>query len=237
MLSGADLLAHITRLPHSRATFKQLVRELSARGEQRDSLQRELDRLAARGELIEARSGHYVVTRMSSEYSAGRLRVHRDGYAFVISDAPNPAIQGDIFIPPDSAQKAMNGDRVLARIVRRGDDGRAEGEIVRILQRAHQTVVGEFHVKRRGNWVEPFDSRIQQWIQIPEGLEIPEKRENVNRVGVKILDVASPEDLDGQLMLPIKMLLKEANRQFSVLETALMAAERKTAVSAPAVQS
>ncbi len=81
MLRDADLLAHITRLPHSRATFKQLVRELAARGEQRDELEKELERLAARGDLIEARSGHYVVSGASTEYTVGRLRVHRDGYA------------------------------------------------------------------------------------------------------------------------------------------------------------
>jgi len=200
VLADADLLAHIARLPHSRATFKQLVRELNARGEQRQELERELDRLARKGDLIEARSGHYVVTSMSREYAAGRLRVHRDGYAFVIPDVPNPSIQGDVFIPPDSAQKAMNGDRVLAQITRIGDDNRAEGEIIRILQRAHVTVVGEFRVRKRGNWVVPFDTRIQQWIEIPEGLEIPVHRENVNRVGVKAIEVAGPEDMDGMIV-------------------------------------
>jgi ribonuclease R len=200
VLADADLLAHIARLPHSRATFKQLVRELNARGEQRQELERELDRLARKGDLIEARSGHYVVTSMSREYVAGRLRVHRDGYAFVVPDVPNPAIQGDVFIPPDSAQKAMNGDRVLAHITRIGDDNRAEGEIIRILQRAHVTVVGEFRVRKRGNWVVPFDTRIQQWIEIPEGLEIPVHRKNVNRVGVKAIEVAGPEDMDGMIV-------------------------------------
>jgi ribonuclease R len=200
VLRDADLLAHITRLPHSRATFKQLVRELAARGEQRDELEKELERLAARGDLIEARSGHYVVTRASSEYTVGRLRVHRDGYAFVISESPNPAIQGDVFIPPDSAQKAMNGDRVLAHIVRVEAGGRAEGEIVRVLRRAHQTVVGEFRVKRRGNSVVPFDTRLQQWIAIPEGLEVPERRENVNRVGAQSVQVSGPEDMDGMIV-------------------------------------
>jgi ribonuclease R len=200
VLRDADLLAHITRLPHSRATFKQLVRELAARGEQRDELGKELERLTGRGDLIDARSGHYVVTRASTEYTIGRLRVHRDGYAFVISESPNPAIQGDVFIPPDSAQKAMNGDRVLAHIVRVEAGGRAEGEIVRILRRAHQTIVGEFRVKRRGNWVVPFDTRLQQWIAIPEGLEVPERRENVNRVGAQAVQVAGPEDMDGMIV-------------------------------------
>ena len=42
-----------------------------------------------------------------------------------------------------------------------------------MLRRAHPTVVGEFRVRRRGNFVVPHDERIQQWIEIPEGMEMP----------------------------------------------------------------
>ena len=52
-------------------------------------------------------------------------------------------------------------------------DGRADGEIVKVLKRAHPTVVGEFRIGRRGNYVVPQDERIQQWIEIPEGMEFP----------------------------------------------------------------
>ena len=43
----------------------------------------------------------------------------------------------------------------------------------RFCKRAHPTVVGEFRIGRRGNYVVPHDERIQQWIEIPEGMEIP----------------------------------------------------------------
>ena len=45
-----------------------------------------------------------------------------------------------------------------------------------MLRRAHPTVVGEFRIGRRGNFVVPQDERIQQWIEIPEGMEIPAGR-------------------------------------------------------------
>ena len=44
----------------------------------------------------------------------------------------------------------------------------------RCCRRAHPTVVGEFRVGRRGSYVVPQDGRIQQWIEIPEGMEIPQ---------------------------------------------------------------
>ena len=73
--------------------------------------------------------------------------MHRDGYGFLISDRPIEGIAGDIFIPPESAGKAMHGDRVLVRIARIEAGGRADGEIVKVLKRAHPTVVGEFRIR------------------------------------------------------------------------------------------
>src|SRR5437660_1782871 len=172
-MTDSGLLEHISRLPHARAGFKQLVRELGARGEERAQLEGGLARLTERGDLIELRGGQYAVTARSREYAVGRLQMHRDGYGFLISDHPVEGITGDVFIPPESAEKAMHGDRVVVRIARIEAGGRADGEIVKVLKRAHPEVVGEFHIGRRGMYVKPQDERIRQWIEIPEGLEFP----------------------------------------------------------------
>ena len=128
---------------------------------------------------------------------AGRLSVHRDGFGFVIPDQPVEGIAGDLFLPPEAAAKAMHGDRVGARIVRLGRDGRAEGDIVRILERAHTTVVGKFRVKKRGNYVQPHDERIQNWIEIPS---LDSLQSLPNRVGAAEHKFESAEDLDGMIV-------------------------------------
>jgi ribonuclease R len=195
-----QLLEYIEHLPHGRATWKQLLRELGAKGHSKEQLEHALDRLTERGELVELRSGHYISTRVSRQYSTGRLNMHRDGYGFLISDQPIEGIRGDIFVPPESAQKAMHGDRVLVRIGRIERDGRADGEIVRVLRRAHTEVVGEFRMKRTGAFVIPHDDRIRQWIEIPDGLEIPEANAAYDRVGAQAIEVHGPEDLDGMIV-------------------------------------
>ncbi len=91
-----------------------------------------------------------MATRFSREYAVGRLNMHRDGYGFLIPDRPIEGLRGDVYIPRESAQTAMHGDRVVVRISRIESDGRADGEIVKILRRAHQTVVGEFRIRKRG---------------------------------------------------------------------------------------
>ena len=200
LLSEESLLSHFARLPHGRASFKQLARELGIKGETRSELDERLTQLVERGDLIELRSGHYVLTSRSREFIVGRLNMHRDGFGFVIPERPMEGISGDLFIPPDSASRAMHGDRVIARILRIEASGRADGEIVRVLRRAHATVVGEFLVKRQGCFVRPHDDRIHQWIEIPEDMEIPASGETINRVGVEPLKIKSVEDLDGMIV-------------------------------------
>ncbi len=128
----------------------------------------------------------------------GRVSVHRDGFGFVILDQPSELFEGDLFLPPEAAAKAMHGDRVAARLTRLGRDGRTEGDIVRIIERAHTTIVGRFRVKRRGYFVQPHDERLQQWIHIPSIDSLPSL---ANRVGdAPAHKIESPEDMDGMVV-------------------------------------
>ena len=199
-MTDQAILDHISSLPHARGNFKQMVRELGVKGANREELEAALARLTARGDLLELRSGHYAVTARSREFAIGRLNMHRDGYGFLISERPLEGITGDIFIPPDSAARAMHGDRVVVRIARIEPDGRADGEIVKILKRAHPTVVGEFRVGRRGQYVVPHDDRIHQWIDIPEGMEMPPDGAPVDRIGVTAPPVSSVLELVGMVV-------------------------------------
>jgi ribonuclease R len=198
--TDAVLVQQIAKLPHARATFKQLVKELGSKGVPREAVEESLDRLTDKGELVEVRSGHFVATQSSREYAAGRLNMHRDGYGFVIPDHPVPGLRGDIFISREAAEQAMHGDRVIARIARIESDGKADGSIVRILRRAQPMVVGEFRVRPTGNFVIPHDNRIQQWIEIPPGLEQPPEDANRHRVGAAPVIATAPADLDRQIV-------------------------------------
>src|SRR2546422_7483040 len=126
----------------------------------------------------------------------GRLVAHRDGYGFVVPDKPVPGMEGDLFIGRDALGDAMHGDHVLARIERRSGPagrsgrvtrsdgqapGRVEGRIVRVLERAHPTVVGLFRYGDRSNVVLPYDTRLLHEIVIPPGEELtPQLREKLS---------------------------------------------------------
>ena len=181
MLSDSAILKHIARQSKRQAGYKQLVRELGLHGEERRELNDHLHKLVKSGALIPVDSDRYALPQAAADKNliAGRLTMHRDGFGFVIPDAKSlPAtlkskLAGDIFIPPHQIGNAMHGDLVLVDIQNVRPDGRAEGRIVRPVNRAHPTVVGIFHYGSRGNYVTPIDSKITQEIVIPEGQQSP----------------------------------------------------------------
>jgi ribonuclease R len=181
MLSDANILKHIARQPKRSAGFKQLVRELGSHGEARGELDAHLQELVRSGQLTKVESDRYAVPQAAADRNlvVGKLSMHRDGFGFVIPEANSlPAsmknrLAGDIFIPPPAMGSAMHGDRVLVEVGAIRPDGRAEGRIVRPVNRAHSTVVGIFHYGHRRNYVTPIDQKIGQEIVIPAGMEVP----------------------------------------------------------------
>ena len=108
----------------------------------------------------------------------GRLEVNPAGFGFVVPDAAGLArsdrseskgTREDIYVAAANLTEAMHGDRVLVRIERETPRG-LEGRIVRILERAHDTVVGRFETDAGGlAYVVPFDRRITADIHVPSG--------------------------------------------------------------------
>jgi len=182
MLSDSAILKHIARQAKHAAGFKQLVRELRLHGDERRELDEHLRKLVAGGQLVQADGDRYAIPQASTDKNlvAGRLTMHRDGFGFVIPDANSlpprlkSSLVGDIFVPPHLIGNAMHGDRVLVHINSVRADGRAEGRIVRPVNRAHPTVVGIFHYGHRRNYVTPYDTKITQEVIIPPGMEHPE---------------------------------------------------------------
>jgi len=182
MPSDSDILKKISRQPKRMAGFKQMVRELGVRGDGRREFAERLKHLVAQGQLVQVDSDRFALSQatVGKNLAVGRLSMHRDGFGFVIPEASSlderlkGRLAGDIFIPPPAVGSAMHGDRVLVEVGNIRPDGRAEGRIVRLIGRAHATVVGKFHYGSRRNYVTPIDQKITQEIVIPQGMEYPE---------------------------------------------------------------
>src|SRR5580704_1897525 len=206
MLSDSTILKKLERLPKRTAGFKQLVRELGLHGDARRDLSERLERLVAGGQLVQVDSDRYALPQSASGKNmvVGKLSMHRDGFGFVTPDPTSlkeplkSRLSGDIFIPPPAVGTAMHGDLVLVEITNVRPDGRAEGRIVRPVNRAHTTVVGIFHYGHRRNYVTPIDQKISQDITIPPGLERPEESSSVTPVPSVVNSASNPPRPQGK---------------------------------------
>ncbi len=191
MLSDSAILKKIEVQPKRTAGFKQMAHELGVHGDARRELFERLKHLVASGQLQQVGPDRYAIPQPAAgkNMAVGRLSMHRDGFGFVIPELSSlderlkKHLAGDIFIPPPAVGSAMHGDRVLVEIGNIRPDGRAEGRIVRLIGRAHSTVVGKFHYGSRRNYVTPIDQKITQEIVIPEGMEYPASGADANSSG------------------------------------------------------
>src|SRR5579859_352461 len=130
MLDNPTILKKIQSQPKRTAGYKQLVRELGIRGNERRELAQRLRAMVRKGELLELERDRFTLPEAAAGKNlvAGRLTMHRDGFGFVQpeDEALRQKIDGDIFIPPHAMANAMHGDRVLVEMASR-DGGRGDG--------------------------------------------------------------------------------------------------------------
>lgn len=92
----------------------------------------------------------------------GELRLHPDGYGFVISDS---ADREDVFVPARFINNALHTDLVEAD-VQSARDGRFEGRIIRIVERRVKRLIGRLEKMNGGFRVVTDDKRVRHTILI-----------------------------------------------------------------------
>jgi ribonuclease R len=170
MLSRDQILVLMRERVHHPAGIRELLQLLKVPREERASFKRHLTGLVASGDLIQIRGERFGLPEKMDLY-VGRLQTHPSGYGFVIPERP-PDGGGDIYIAAPMLNEAMHGDRVVARIERIKEGGRAEGRIIRVLERKNTWVVGRYDRDESGmGHVAPFDRRLLMDIFVPPGQE------------------------------------------------------------------
>lgn len=156
--TAETLRRHAGVPPHNRKTFLALLARLCAAGR------------------IEYKNGAYSLPR--PVLYTGVLTGNEKGFAFFTPDpaidfadknnaAETPEKPRDIFIPAKYLNGAMHKDRVVVKIVKRGENESATGEVVKILQRGYTEIVGAFYKDRRAGRLLPDERKYFSEIYIP----------------------------------------------------------------------
>jgi ribonuclease R len=142
---------------------KELARALDIAQADYSEFRDFLGRLVDDGVLYRVKGQRYALPRKIN-LAVGPLQVIRSGAGFVETEE-GP----DVFIPANALGSALDGDRVVARVERRRRGDRPEGRIIKVLERARETVVGVYHTARNFGFVVPEDQKLTSDVFVPPG--------------------------------------------------------------------
>jgi ribonuclease R len=211
--------------------FKELATILDVPKADMEQFGQLLEELESEGRIFKTHRDRYgIPDRMN--LVVGRLQGNERGYGFVI---PEDEDMGDVFISADSLNGAMHNDRIIARVNKKlTGDKRAEGEVLKVLQRANLTLVGTFESSRNFGFVVPDNKRIPGDIFISkeefhkakpgqkvvaEIIKWPEKRRNAEG---RITEIIGNKDDPGT---DIESIIRSYNLSESFPEDVIQQAE------------
>ena len=170
----------------------EIAQALGAKGRDRVNVRQTLKELERSGEIARIRKNRYVLPS-EADLVTGKLSIHQAGFGFLV---PEKSGEPDIFIAAENTGTAMNGDRVVARINRdlpqrrTKDRQRAEGRVIRILERARDTIVGTLQHSKNFYYVVPDDPRLVHdvYVQVPPRTKLPRIPTRDDKVVVRLED-------------------------------------------------
>src|SRR6266581_4269184 len=184
-----QILTLLSRKDYRPLNKIEIARKLGVSGRARVAFRSTLRDLERAGEIARIRKDRYVLPA-EADLVTGKLSVHPAGYGFLISEKPG---EPDVFIAAENVGTGMHGDRVVARISPEPPagriKGRREGRVIRILERAHDTIVGTLQRSRNFYYVVPDDPRFVHDIYVRPVAAVQEDRrsETAATVGDKVV--------------------------------------------------
>jgi len=135
------------------------------------ALTRTLSALERDGKLARVRRDHYIVPQAADLFT-GKLQIHAGGSGHVLAEDQGGK---DLFISSDHLETALHGDKVVARLFRdprdhgrARRDGRIEGKIVRVVERADAPIVGTLQRTKNFFHVVADDPRFPRSLYVPD---------------------------------------------------------------------
>ena len=154
-----QILALLSRKDYRPLNAVEIARKIGVSGRTRVALRSTLRELERAGQIARIRKDRYILPA-EADLVTGKLSIHPAGYGFL---TPEKATEPDLFVAAENIGTAMHGDRVVARISPEAPSNRIkarrEARVIRILERAHDTVVGTLQRSRNFYYVVPDDPR------------------------------------------------------------------------------
>ncbi len=171
-------------------TFAALCRVFELEEDEIEPFARRLKAMEREGQLIRNRRDGYGIAR-KMDLIAGRVVGHPEGHGLLVPDEGGDAIG----LSAREMRSLMHGDRVLVRPGSPDHRGRLQGNVVEVLERNTERLVGRFRVERGIGVVIPENRRIPHEILIP-----PDEQHDAQHGQIVIVELITYPD---QLSRPL----------------------------------
>lgn len=165
LVSKEKILEFMRTMAYSPMKAMDLAKHFEIMNDEMGLFLNVLDDMENEGKIIKTKKERYAVPERIN-LVVGKLQTNQKGFGFIL---PENIDMDDVFVSANDLNGAMNNDKVIARLKGRPRKGRsAEGEIIRILVRANDEIVGTFESSKNFGFVVPDDRRINFDIYIPK---------------------------------------------------------------------
>jgi ribonuclease R len=192
-----------------------LLKQLGLEKKRKASLSHEVRLLLSSGELNRFQGDRLRWAGSEGEI-IGKLMVRGSGMAFVRPEASSPeADKGDIRVDDDFTGTALSGDTVAVRVLaarhgrERREGAQRFGRLLRVVERAHETIVGTLVKDGKHPAVRPDDPRLPL---IRLNAKDPGEMEKQPNFGDKV--VLQPDPWTDPHSAPTGILTRRLGRQF-----------------------
>ncbi len=196
-------------------SLNQLIQDLSLTRSASEEINSLLARLSAE-QVVQTKSNRQISLGSNHRLCEGVLDKNARGFGFVTklwSKTGRTEYTRDPYISQSRMGQAQHGDRLLIQIQHVGKDGRAEADIIAILQRGTDHLAGFVQIQGTSLTVIPEDPRYPMHIQV-QG-QIPAGLHDGDAVIVKLLEgsegkgtiidvLGDPDSIDVQMRLVIE---------------------------------
>jgi ribonuclease R len=141
--------------------LRELAKKMQIPDEEYGNFRRLIRSMFKDGLLMKLKRGKIGLPEKSN-LVVGRLVASRNGFGFVVPEDKSE----DVYISKENMGNALHGDKVVVRVHRTRRGPTREGSIIKILQRAKQSLVGTYHKTKFADYVEPDDRRFPRDIYI-----------------------------------------------------------------------
>ncbi len=172
MITSSDLIKFLRSKKYSPMNARELAEHFGIQDSEYKEFCEFLRSLELQGEIVQIKDRQYALPS-KVKLLVGTLDCNPRGFGFVVPI--KEGVMPDVYVDEENMATAMHGDIVVVRLPepvrgRRGKRKRksGSGQIVNVLQRANETLIGMFERSRKLCYVVPDNSRLFKDVYVSE---------------------------------------------------------------------